>query len=312
MRTRRKARTAPEHFGDRLRVAMASRGWSNSELARRFQALRESNGNPLESPPTRTIGQYLAGSRLPRADGLRDLAELLEVSTDWLLWGDDYPRERGARTAIGTLSIELKEHLWRALLVRSAEHLALPLGAVSETLSDGPTTLAIVEQLAREHVRRTVGEAAGRHWELLERAIARLHPENLYGASQEEADALAEAIRTIRGQRLLVLQDASAAEGLSPIFAVSTRTAGGKWVAEMAIHRAAAWLDDLGMVAVVPTDLRIEDGVELARDKASKAVLFRESPRHGDRGRAESAAKARLRGRSRSISAIPQRPTCSH
>ena len=113
---------------------------------------------------------------------------------------------------------------------------------------------------------------------LHQRSMGQRQLTELYGAGQKEVDVLSEALRTVRGQRLLVLNDATIAEGLSSIFAVAARTTGGKWVAEMAIHRAAVWLDDLGMLAIVPADLTTKNGVELVSEKASKAVLFRDLP----------------------------------
>ena len=75
-------------FGERLSQVLAGkrdgRGkpWSNGELARRLQKRRG-----LESPPTRSVGLYRSGDRLPAAEEMADLAEVLDVPIDWLLCG---------------------------------------------------------------------------------------------------------------------------------------------------------------------------------------------------------------------------------
>lgn len=102
-------------FGDRLRQALLEKSWSNSQLARQVQASRK-----LEAPPTRTIGLYLSGRRLPEAPLLVAVADALGVSADWLLGGHG-PMYRNQPTETPTLVEELRVLLARELVDTLAE-----------------------------------------------------------------------------------------------------------------------------------------------------------------------------------------------
>ena len=103
-----------ERLTDLLRQKRDARGnpWSNSELARRLQARRG-----LESPPTRSVGLYRNGDRLPAAAELRDLADVLDVPVDWLLCGEG-PATRAQLRDGASLESTLAEYLRREIVAR--------------------------------------------------------------------------------------------------------------------------------------------------------------------------------------------------
>ena len=77
-------------LGERLREARERRGWRPEDVA---VALRRSAS---------AIVAYEHGSRVPRADVLAQLAQVLGVSADWLLGLDAYssPYVRAAQTRL--------------------------------------------------------------------------------------------------------------------------------------------------------------------------------------------------------------------
>lgn len=72
-------RAPSDIFQERLKAARNLRGWSQEELAAK-----------AGMPPS-SIGHYESGSRKPSFDTLRKLANVLEVTTDYLLGRVDEP-----------------------------------------------------------------------------------------------------------------------------------------------------------------------------------------------------------------------------
>lgn len=69
-----------EAIGHRLRAALAHRGWSVSELVRR---LEEADASIKGSTAT---FDYLNGNKMPPVDFLVDVAELMEIRKEWLVF----------------------------------------------------------------------------------------------------------------------------------------------------------------------------------------------------------------------------------
>lgn len=141
--------------GSRIRQRMAElraangKPWTNGELARRLQARRN-----LESPPTRSVGCYLNGERLPAAEELLHLAQALGVSAQWLLDGEG-PKTREQVNASQSLDAALAEFLRRemsARLLGATKSTVLPedfdidgeavLSALSADISDRARSIA--------------------------------------------------------------------------------------------------------------------------------------------------------------------------
>ena len=70
-----------EVFAERLRAAMAMRGWTRLELGRRYNAAARLS----LAPGMTSLGNYVTGKAMPRARTLRILCDVLDVSADWLL-----------------------------------------------------------------------------------------------------------------------------------------------------------------------------------------------------------------------------------
>lgn len=285
-------------FGERVRLELKRRGWSHTELARGIQDLRG-----LASPPTGPVGQYVAGDRLPMADGLRDLAEVLEVSTDWLLWGDEYPRDRTARTAIGALEDELHSRLLVRLASPDGSSPALPFDSIRDVLPTPNGTLATLVHLAREHVRQTTGRRAADAWALLAAAISgRLSGK--YGAGTDEVDELTRARWHAEGMAHVSVNDPTASPGLSSWRAVSAKTGGGHWIAAAALHGAAVWLDEWdgtgGFVGVVPLN-HAQEAQHFAEDERMKVVVL---PPTKPRSRRDEAEYRAIYERGRSLKSV--------
>ena len=82
-------------FAERLRAAMAMRGWTQSELARRYRfAARLSL-----TPSTSSVRHWLSGQSMPRVRSLRVLCDVLDVSADWLLGRSPTIESLGPRAA---------------------------------------------------------------------------------------------------------------------------------------------------------------------------------------------------------------------
>lgn len=63
-------------FSERLEIAIAANGYKHSEIAR------------LTSVAPATISQYIKGNRYPDFWRLAWLSKLLDVSVDWLMFGE--------------------------------------------------------------------------------------------------------------------------------------------------------------------------------------------------------------------------------
>ena len=83
-RTARSAQVAQETFADRLRSALAERGLRQSDL----RHLAEERGERLGKSQ---VSQYVSGKVVPRANAMRLLSEILEVSEEWLATGAGEP-----------------------------------------------------------------------------------------------------------------------------------------------------------------------------------------------------------------------------
>ena len=66
-----------ENFSDRLRKARKLKGWGQEQLASRLEV------------STGAVGNWEIGPKLPTAENLGKIAVLLDVSTHWLLYGEE-------------------------------------------------------------------------------------------------------------------------------------------------------------------------------------------------------------------------------
>jgi len=66
-------------LGGRIKIALQRRGWDQSDLARKMNVSRA------------TVSRWASNSRAPSPDTLREMADLLNVSIDWLTGRTDDP-----------------------------------------------------------------------------------------------------------------------------------------------------------------------------------------------------------------------------
>lgn len=141
MRTKRKPRKAPpsstphREFGLRLERAIRASGFSNTALAERI-------GAPWT--PSQ-IGEYISGQRGPGIDALKGLSIVLDVSLDWLVFGEG-PQFRGQSRAASTLETDFCAMLRREMATRVTNEEAAYVGEADMTFNFG----AIVDKLAND------------------------------------------------------------------------------------------------------------------------------------------------------------------
>lgn len=86
-----------ENFGERLKIALKSSGYSQSKITEELNLSKNA------------ITNYVNG-RLPKADILYDIAKSLNVSMEWLLTGTDSESKfNDAKTSFNKNFIELNE-----------------------------------------------------------------------------------------------------------------------------------------------------------------------------------------------------------
>ena len=76
-----------ENFSDRLRKARKLKGWGQEQLASKLDV------------STGAVGHWEIGPKLPTAENLGKIAALLDVSTRWLLYGQENANLGNARSA---------------------------------------------------------------------------------------------------------------------------------------------------------------------------------------------------------------------
>ena len=118
----RKVRTAKQKKAEHRGGA-----WGRGVVAR-LEALKGTTGlnkwaEDIGLAPS-LISSYLNGTRLPRAESLRAIAERTSVSLDWLLLGDggDEPRYRGQSRTQSELEADLAAAVVRGLVERHGDH----------------------------------------------------------------------------------------------------------------------------------------------------------------------------------------------
>jgi len=123
-------------FSDRLQRAVDENGFVASSLARELE--QRWSG----SKATTRISNYLAGHSRPLADTLRDMAEVLNVSIDWLTWGTG-PMLRDQERAPRSLEEDLATHLCREITKAVNQANEGPL-SVSDLRVNGNAVLALL------------------------------------------------------------------------------------------------------------------------------------------------------------------------
>lgn len=108
----------------------------------------------------RAVRFWRQGKNLPRAEQLRPIADLLDVTTDWLLGRgrDDVPERPGRRRAETNLVRELTAHL-RAAAARHVSH-EYPAVEPHHLTVDGRALLAEFSALVADRALRNVRRAA--------------------------------------------------------------------------------------------------------------------------------------------------------
>lgn len=196
-------------FGDRLteclREKRDERGqpWSNSRLARELQETRG-----LESAPTRTVGLWKRGERLPAADQLADLARILGVQIDWLLCGEG-PVWRKDKRPPSEWSEDFANMIRRAAFdhVRAAhprfadlriEHLAVNVSAMLKRVSAN-----IAARFLRDVKRELQSEAKDQTVAMQSEILTAFVHQLPLGRSRSDADS---AMRTLASNDVHVMQ----------------------------------------------------------------------------------------------------------
>lgn len=150
-----------EEFGKRLTAHLNElrdehgRPWSNGKLARELQKARE-----LDSPPTRTVGLWRRGERLPAADQLADLSRILNVPTDWLLCGLG-PKSRDQVNESVTFESACVAFLRRAIAERLDGRTPRRLDALDVSVDCSGLLEALVTEFA-DHIKRDIESVSAR------------------------------------------------------------------------------------------------------------------------------------------------------
>ena len=136
------------NFRARLRALIKARGQGQSKFALACQI-----------EPSR-LSEWLSGDQMPNAESLRRIAELTDVSLDWLLLGSGgtEPAYRSSSRAGSSLELDLALEIRRHIQQREAEG-AFDLGggsrlAVESWSADGTGLLSDLRRMEEAKVRR--------------------------------------------------------------------------------------------------------------------------------------------------------------
>jgi transcriptional regulator with XRE-family HTH domain len=105
---------ADREIAARIDNAMTERGISNTGLAKRANALRSKPGALCYAWSTTRVADYRRGEKSPGADHLKVLAEVLDVSADWLLFGSgpmSRTQDRPTKALADDIAAEVRRRL---------------------------------------------------------------------------------------------------------------------------------------------------------------------------------------------------------
>lgn len=274
---------AARNLAERLNTIIRSRGVSVAKVAE------------LMGVSQSQLSSYRNAERDPSLPSLRRIASALQISLDWLILGDEHPRELAARTKIGALADELNAHLESVLIVEAAEG-QLPLSDVRRVFPSPLETLEKIDALARQQVLEHMRERRVLAWTLLKAHLDAIP----YGVDGVERATLERVAQEAGRTAFYAAREDLPPIGVSPFRSIIGQTNEGAWVAECAIYGAGAWIEGVGFAVVLPTELL---SPERARaDPDGLAVKVAPEPRGRSlRTAAESDAARRLTAALRAV-----------
>lgn len=237
----------------KAQVPPMSVGELASRLAPEVQEMNEVPGRiPVKTPKLKGqpghVKKYVTGEAEPRLSTLRRIGTETRTSLDYLAFGDPFPIDPAARVASTT---DLASALYAHILVKHVSAVPrMDAVDVSIFLAAFPTHTDLLAVFNRDRIIAAYNARRVAAWALLRKSVAKA-PFGGYDDERERKQRLLRLIDSEIGDPEHILRPKPFAfQGT----AVETRS---DWIAAPAVFGAVAWLEDLGLLHVVPTSFPV-------------------------------------------------------